>query len=155
MEEASAVPNTALAFHPRSHKANLMDKSNSRIAKQVAGAAAAFQQQMTGRLPSAVTVVLSEDTVIITLRGVLSPAEMALAKSGEDAARLRELHRSLFTTASEPLRRQISDITGVDVCEASMEVDTSTGTAVQVFGLAQAVPADSWSGSGSDSTVEE
>jgi uncharacterized protein YbcI len=137
VEEASAVPNTALAFRPQSPKANLMDKSNSRIAKQIAGAATALQQQMTGRPPSAVTVVLSEDAVIITLRGILSPAETALAKSGESAARLRELHRNLFTTASEPLRRQIMHITGIDVREASAEVDTSTGTAVQVFGLVQ------------------
>jgi hypothetical protein len=38
-------------------------------------------------------------------------------------------------------------ITGTDVREASAEVETSMGTVVQVFSLAQAVPADTWSGS--------
>jgi uncharacterized protein YbcI len=126
---------------------NLMDKSDSTKAQQIAQAARAFEQQTTGRLPISVTVVLSEDTLVVTLRGTLSPAEMALAKSREGAAQLRELHRRLFTTASEPLRQEIRRITGVEVREATAEVETSTGTVVQVFSLAHAVPADTWSGS--------
>ena len=113
-----------------------MDKPDSIMAKQIAEAAATFQQQTTGRLSSAVTVVLSEDAVNIILRGIFSPAETALSKSGESAALLRELHRNLFTSASEPLRRQIMHIAGVEVREATAQVDTSTGTVVQVFGLA-------------------
>jgi uncharacterized protein YbcI len=124
-----------------------MDKSDSSKAQQIAQAARAFEQNTTGRLPGSVTVVLSEDTLVITLRGTLSPAETALAKSREGAARLRELHRQLFTTASEPLRQEIRRITGVEVREATAEVETSTGTVVQVFSLAHAVPGDTWSGS--------
>ena len=124
-----------------------MEKSNSTKAQQIARAARVFEQETTGRLPGSVTVVLSEDTVVITLRGTFSPAETALAKSREGAAQLRELHRQLFTTASEPLRQEIRRITGVEVREATAEVETSTGTAVQVFWLAHAVPAGTWSGS--------
>ena len=124
-----------------------MDKSDSNKARQIAQVARAFEQQTTGRLPSSVTVVLSEDTVVITLRGTLSLAEAALAKSQDGAAQLRELHRQLFTTASPPLRQEIRRITGVEVREATAEVETSTGTVVQVFTLAQAVAADTWSGS--------
>ena len=126
---------------------NPMDKSDSSEAQQIAQVARAFEQQTTGRLPSSVTVVLGEDTVVITLRGTLSPAETALAKSQEGAAQLRELHRQVFTTASPPLRQEIRRITGVEVREATAEVETSTGTAVQVFSLAHAVSADTWSGS--------
>jgi uncharacterized protein YbcI len=122
-----------------------MEKSDSSKAQQVAQVARAFEQQTTGRLPGSVTVVLSEDTVVITLRGTLSPAETALAKSPEGAAKLREFHRQLFTTASEPLRQEIRRITGVEVREATAALETSTGTVVQVFSLADAVPADTWS----------
>jgi uncharacterized protein YbcI len=124
-----------------------MDKSNSNKAQQIARVAGNFEQEATGRRPRSVTVVLSEDTVVITLRGTLSPAETALAKSREGAAQLREFHRQLFSTASEPLRRQIRRITGVEVREATAEVETLTGTVVQVFSLAYAVPAETWSGS--------
>jgi uncharacterized protein YbcI len=123
-----------------------MDKSDTSKAQQIAQAARAFEQQTTGRLPGSVTVVLSDDTLVITLRGTLSPAETALAKRPDGAAQLRELHRQLFTTASEPLRQEIRRITGVEVREATAEVETSTGTAVQVFSLADPVPTDTWSG---------
>ena len=123
-----------------------MDKSDSSKAQQIAQVARAFEQQTTGRPPSRVSVVLSEDTLVITLRGTMSQAETVLAKRPDGAAQLREFHRQLFTTASEPLRREITRITGADVREATAEVETSTGTVVQVFSLAQALPADTWSG---------
>jgi uncharacterized protein YbcI len=123
-----------------------MDNSDSSKAQQIAQAARAFEQQTTGRLPSSVTVVLSEDTLVITLRGALSPAETALAKRPDGAAQLREFHRQLFTTASGPLRQEIRRITGVEVREATAETETSTGTVVQVFSLADPVPTDTWSG---------
>jgi hypothetical protein len=40
-----------------------MNKPESTIAQQVAQAVMAFQQEMTGRAPKAVTVVLSQDTL--------------------------------------------------------------------------------------------
>ena len=123
-----------------------MDESELSRAQQVAQAARVFEQQTTGRLPRSVAVVLNEDTLVITLHGVLSPGELALAKSPDGGAQLRELHRQLFTTTSETLRREIKRITGVEVREATAEVETTTGTVVQVYSLAQPVPADTWSG---------
>ena len=84
-------------------------------------------------MPSSVFVILSEDTLVITARETFSPAETAPAKSREVTAQLRELHRQLFTMASEPLRPEIRRITGVEVREATAEVETSTGTVVGVF----------------------
>jgi uncharacterized protein YbcI len=123
-----------------------MNESSSGKAQQIAQVVRTFELQTTGRMPASLTVVLSDDTVVITLRGTFSLAEMALAKSAEGAGRLRELHRQLFATACEPLRQEIRRIAGVEVHEATAEVETSTGTVVQVFSLAHAVPADTWSG---------
>jgi uncharacterized protein YbcI len=137
-----------------------MDKFESTIAQQtiaqqVAQVASDFQQQRTGHAPKAVTVVLSENTLMITLHGALSPAEQALAKSPAGAAQVQEFHRQLFADSCEPLRQEIKRITGVDVREATAEIEPSTGTVVQVFTtgtvvqvflLAHDVPADTWSG---------
>ena len=123
-----------------------MDQSESSRAQQIAQIARAFEQRTTGQLPRAVSVVLSEDTLVVTRRGALSPAEMILAENQEGAARLREFRRQLFLTAFEPLRQEIGRITGVEVLSATAEVDISSGTAVRVFSLARAVPADNWSG---------
>ena len=127
------------------------------MAKQIARAAIAYEQETTGRVPKSVTVVLSDDTLVITLHGALSPAEKALVTSPDGAAQVQEFHRQLFANASDRLRQEIKRITGVEVREATAEVESGTGTVVkvftsgtvvQVFLLAHSVPADSWNGSG-------
>jgi uncharacterized protein YbcI len=134
----------------------LMANFDSSVAQQIAHAALAFQHEGTGHEPHSVAVVLSGDTLLITLHGALSPAEMTLAQSAEGAAQVREFHRQLFISSADELRQEIRRITGVEVREAMAEVATSgsvaqvftTGTMVQVFLLADCVPADSWSGNG-------
>ena len=103
------------------------------------------------------TVVLGAATLVVTLHGALSPAEQVLAKSAAGAAQVQKFHRQLFANSCEPLRQEIKRITGVDVREATAEVEPmtgtvvqvfTTGTMVQVFQLAQNVPADNWGGNG-------
>jgi uncharacterized protein YbcI len=136
-----------------------MVQSNSTMAQQIAQAASAFEEQLTGRQPKSVTVVLSEETLVITLHGVLSPAETALAQNPAGAVQVQEFHRELFTSSSHALRQEIKRITGADVREATAEVEPTTGTVVkvfttgtvvQVFLLGRGLPAESWSGSAPD-----
>jgi uncharacterized protein YbcI len=144
----------------RTHRGtNLMDQSNSSMAQQIAQAVTSFERRRTGHAPSSVTVVLSENTLVITLHGTLSPAERALAKHSAGAAQVQEFHRQLFNASADELRAEIRRITGAEVREAAAEADPnsgtvvkvfSTGTMVQVFLLAHAVPAGSWTGNGSD-----
>ena len=132
----------------------LMNKSKSTMAQQLAQAASAFEQQRTGHAPKSVTVVLSEGTLVITLHEALSPAEKALANSPAGAAQMQEFHRQLFANSSDSLRQEIKRITGMEVREATAEVEPATGavvhafttgTMVQVFLLAGSVAADTWS----------
>jgi uncharacterized protein YbcI len=141
-----------------------MRPPNSTVAQQIAHAASTFEQQRTGHLPQSVTVVLGEDTLVITVHGALSPAEKALARSPDGAAELQEYHRQLFASASGPLRAEIERITGVTVREAATEVESATGavvrvftsgTTVQVFLLAAPVPPGIWSGSSPATPVDE
>ena len=133
-----------------------MDKCKLTMAQQVAQAASAFQMQRTGHAPKSVTVVLSEDTLVVTLHGALSPAEQALSKSPAGAAQVQEFHRQLFASSSESLRQEIKRITGMEVREATAEIEPAsgavvqaftTGTVVQVFQLAGSAPTEAWSGS--------
>jgi uncharacterized protein YbcI len=127
------------------------------MAQQVAQAASAYQKQRTGHVPAVVTVVLSGDTLVVTLHDALSPAEKALAQSPTGAAQVQEFHRQLFINSAEALRKEIKRITGVEVREAAAEVETKTGTVVhaftsgtmvQVFLMAQNISADAWNGNG-------
>ena len=110
-----------------------MHLSTLSMAEQIAQAATTFQQARTGHEPKSVSVVLSGDTLVVTLHGALSPAEQAMAQSAEGAARVQEFHRELFLSASATLREEIKRITGMDVREATADVDPASGAVVQVF----------------------
>jgi uncharacterized protein YbcI len=112
----------------------MMDKSNATMAQQIAQAAIAFEQRRTGNhVPKSVSVVLSEGTLVITLHEALSPAERELAKTPGGAAQMQEFHRQLFANSSESLRQEIKTITGMDVREATAEVEPASGAVVQAF----------------------
>jgi uncharacterized protein YbcI len=134
-----------------------MDKPSLSMAQQIAQAASVSEQRRTGITPQAVSVVLSEETLVITLHGALSPAEKALATTAAGAAQVQEFHRQLFATSSEMLRDEIKRITGVEVREATAEVEPrtgtvmqvfTTGTMVQVFLLAHNISPEDWNGDG-------
>lgn len=110
-----------------------MNTTDSKIAQQLALVASRFQEQRTGHLPTAVTVVLSEDTLVVTLLNALTPAEKALSKSPDGAAQVQEFHRQLFGSSPDEMRQEIKRITGRQVREAAAEVETSTGTVVHAF----------------------
>jgi uncharacterized protein YbcI len=127
------------------------------MAHQVAQAASAFQQQRTGHAPRSTTVVFAKNTIVVTMHDALSPAEKALAKTAAGAAQVQEFHRQLFISTCESLRADIKRITGVEVREATAEIEAVTGTVVQVFTsgamvqvflLAGTVATETWSGTG-------
>jgi uncharacterized protein YbcI len=137
-----------------------VEKPDQTMAEQVALAAAAFEERRTGHVPKSVTVVLGEGTLVITVHGALSPAERALAQTPDGASQVQEFHRQLFDDSADWLRNEIKRITGVEVREAKAEIETKTGTVVQVFTtgtmvqvflLATDIPAETWNGRASHS----
>ncbi len=125
------------------------------MAQAIGEAANAFEKRRTGHAPKWVNVVLSDDTLVITLHEALTPAEKDLARSLAGAAQVQEFHRQLFNSSSATLRKEIRRITGVEVREATAEVEPTTGTVVQVFStgtvvqvflLARGVAMETWSG---------
>jgi uncharacterized protein YbcI len=110
-----------------------MEKSRPTLAQEITEAAIALQQQITGHAPKAVTVVLSQDTLVIVLHEALSRAEKDLAKSPSGAEQVREFHQQLFSTSSHWLLKQIERVTGVQWSQAVVEVEPATGDMVQAF----------------------
>jgi uncharacterized protein YbcI len=148
------------AIEPQRLRTDRMENANSTMAQQIAQAAIAFERRRTGRAPGKVTVVLTNDTLVITLHEILSPAEKAVVRNSAGAARVEEFHQQLFANSSNDLLEEIKRITGQEVREATAEIETSTGTIVkvfttgtevQVFRLAGSVPTDTWSGNGDGS----
>jgi uncharacterized protein YbcI len=110
-----------------------MNKHRPTLVQEIAEVVIAFQQKTTGHSPKAVTVVLSQDTLVVALHEALSPAEKDKAKSPSGAAQVQEFHQQLFSTSSQRLRKEIERITGVEWREAVAEVEPTTGDMVQAF----------------------
>jgi len=128
-------------------------KEDLSVANEIARAASAFEQRRTGHAPKSVTVILSGDTLVITLHGALTPAEKALAESKKGAAMVQEFHRQFFRNSSGELRQEIKRVVGVDVREANAEVEPTSGTVIEVFLLASEVTGSCWGGDGSSGAI--
>jgi uncharacterized protein YbcI len=113
--------------------AKVMNQNQAAMAQQIAKAAIDFEKNRTGHLPRSATVVLSEGTLVITLHEALSPAEKELSKTPSGAARVQEFYRQLFASSSDALRNEINRITGMQVREATAEVEPLSGIVVQAF----------------------
>lgn len=110
-----------------------MNVIDSTFSEQLAVVASRLQEQRTGHPPKAVSVVLSDDTLVVTLHDALSPAERALAQNAEGAAQVQEFHRQLFATSNAEMRHEIERLTGRYVREATAELEPATGAAVFAF----------------------
>ena len=106
--------------------------STQTMAEQIAQAATVLQQRRTGHEPKSASVVLSGDTLVVTLHGALSPAEQAMTQSPEGTAEI-QFHRQLFLNDSDTLRQEIKRITGMEVREATAEAAPMCGAVAQVF----------------------
>jgi len=107
--------------------------SSSQLSKELAQIALAMQSERTGHTPKAVTVVASEDTVVLTLHEALTPAEKILASSESGAAKVEQYHRALFAVSCDELRQEIQRLTGRKVREAAVVVEPATGAIVHAF----------------------
>jgi uncharacterized protein YbcI len=133
-----------------------MPSSPSTMAQEVADAVTKLQTERTGHAPGTVTVVLSEDTLVVTLNNALTPAEIAMSQTEEGAKSVREFHRQLFDCSIDELRTAINRITGIPIREAAVEVETNSGavihaftsgTMVQVFRLTGRLSQETWNSS--------
>ncbi len=92
-----------------------------------------MQSERTGHTPKAVTVVASDETVVLTLHEALTPAEKILARTEAGAAKVEQYHRALFAVSCDELRGEIQRLTGRKVREAAVVVEPATGAIVHAF----------------------
>jgi uncharacterized protein YbcI len=107
--------------------------TSSQLSKELAQIALSMQSERTGHTPKAVTVVASEETVVLTLHEALTPAEKILASTESGAAKVEQYHRALFAVSCDELRKEIQRLTGRKVREAAVVVEPATGAIVHAF----------------------
>jgi uncharacterized protein YbcI len=110
-----------------------MTRDENILSQAIAESARAFQKESTGHIPKSVSVVLKDDTLVITLQEALTEAEKALAKTPNGAIQVQDYHRQLFQSAAAKLRLDIERITGRKIREVNVAVNPKTGAIIQAF----------------------
>jgi len=95
-----------------------------------------FEKDRLGLAPQSVTVDLSPQTVIVTLREACPPAERQYAAVGDGRALLERLYRELFEAVRKDLEALISRMVGSGVRTSQLIIDPASGNGLIVFALA-------------------
>lgn len=103
------------------------------FSRELAEIALSMQAARTGHSPKAVTVVASDETVVVTMHEALTPAEKMLARTAAGASQVEGYHRALFAVSCEALREEIQRLSGRRVREAAVVLEPATGAIVHAF----------------------
>ena len=113
-------------------------KNVSQIEADISHAVVTFEKQYMGRGPSEIRTHVLEDLVIVRLRGILTPAEQELARTGglQRGTLLIKSYRSeLLEKARERLDHIVEDITGVKVISLYSDISTTASEQLIIFTL--------------------
>ncbi len=94
-----------------------------------------WEKEYKGRGPTEAKTDIIRNMVIVTLWGVLSPAERVLSREKEGMALIKKLCQQLAEQGRAELEEIITGITSAKVVSLHMDISTKTGERVFVFVL--------------------
>lgn len=114
---------------------NVAAKTKGEIEAEISDAVVRFELEYMGRGPKEARTHVIEDMVLVRLKGVLTPAEQQLAKSGDGVELIKKMRSTLIEKAKPLLSQVIGDITGIKVAGLHTDISTVSGERVFVFTL--------------------
>lgn len=113
-------------------------KSKGQMEAAVSEALIKFEKEYMGRGPLEAKTYIIEDIVLVRLKGVLTPAEHQLVKTGDAAKGLeliKQVRVALLEKGRPLLEAIIQDIAGKKVVSLHTDLSTVTGERVIIFVL--------------------
>lgn len=112
-----------------------MNKSKGTIESEISKSLTQWEKDFLGRGSVSVKTDILRDMIIVTLRGILSPAEYTLCKTKEGLLSVKRNRSALIESGIEDLKAIILNITGVEVKSFYSDISTHTGERIMVFKL--------------------
>ncbi|MDQ0188872.1 DUF2294 domain-containing protein [Alicyclobacillus cycloheptanicus] len=112
-----------------------MNKSKGMVEAEISRALTQWEKDYLGRGSLTVKADILRDMIIVTLRGVLTPAEYSLCNDKEGLLSIKRIRTSLVESGIENLKAMVFDITGFEVVSFHTDLSTRTGERVMVFRL--------------------
>jgi len=113
-------------------------KTKGQLEAEISEAIVKFEREYMGRGPEDTRTFLLEDLILVRLRGVLTPAERQLARTGSEGqgrALIKQVRMELLEKARPLLDTLIRDITGQTTKSLHTDISTLTGERIILFSL--------------------
>lgn len=112
-----------------------MKKSKGQLESEISVAITQFEKDHLGRGPKEARTFIIHDMVLIRLKGVLTPAEEALAKDDGGPQLIKQVRMRLIESSRSLLVKIIEDMTGAKITTVHSDISTRTGERAFIFGL--------------------
>ncbi|KDE50276.1 MULTISPECIES: DUF2294 domain-containing protein [Geobacillus] len=112
-----------------------MNKSKGWMESEISKALTKWEKDFLGRGSVSVKTDILRDMIIVSLHGILTPAEYALCESKEGMLAVKRSRTSLVESGVDDLKEMIFEITGEQVKSFHTDLSTRTGERIIVFKL--------------------
>ena len=113
----------------------MMDMTKGTLESEISKALTHWEKQYLGRGSVSVKSDILRDMIIVTLRGILTPAEYSVCKDKDGLLSVKELRNSLVESGVDELKKIIFTTTGFEVTSFYTDLSTQTGDRVIIFKL--------------------
>ncbi|RBW67430.1 DUF2294 domain-containing protein [Bacillus taeanensis] len=112
-----------------------MKKTKGAVEAEISKALTQWEKDFLGRGSVSVKTDILRDMIVITLRGILTPAEYSLCKTKEGALSIKRNRSDLVESGKEELKNIIFMITGEEAQTFHTDISTKSGERVMIFKL--------------------
>lgn len=114
-----------------------MNHSKGSMEAEISKALTKWEKDFLGRGSVSVKTDILRDMIIVSLQGILTPAEYALCESKEGMLSVKQIRSSLVESGVDELKKMIFQITEEQVKSFHTDLSTQTGERIMVFKLFQ------------------
>ncbi|MEW9051571.1 MAG: DUF2294 domain-containing protein [Neobacillus sp.] len=112
-----------------------MNKSKGTIEAEISKSITQWEKDYLGRGPISVKTDIMRDMIIVTLKGILTPAEYEVCRTKEGILSIKKIRSEMVELGLVDLNEMIQNITGLEVKSFFTDLSTRTGERVMIFKL--------------------
>ncbi|WP_138418420.1 DUF2294 domain-containing protein [Aquibacillus sediminis] len=112
-----------------------MQKSKGLLESEISKALTQWEKDFLGRGSVNVKTDIVRDMIVVTLRGVLTPAEYALCETKDGMLTVKRTRSDLVESGIDKLKEIIFDLTNQEVKNFHTDISTNNGERVMIFRL--------------------
>ncbi|MBC7188885.1 DUF2294 domain-containing protein [Candidatus Aerophobetes bacterium] len=108
-------------------------KTKGQLEAEISEALVKFEKEYMGRGPVETKTYIIEDTILVRLKGVLTPAERHLSSNSDGAMLVKQVRAQLLEKARGLLEEVIEKLTAAKVISMHSDISTKTGERIIIF----------------------